>query len=168
MLKDDEFVGAIAIYPAGGPPVHQQADRAGHELCRAGGDRHREHAPAQRIAPAHRRSLGICCSSRPPHRRHPARDLELAGRASSRCLRHGWRARCPHLRGARCRHSVICIDRRQRSMLSAASGVPARLAPIFTGRRWPARPRQPWIRGSIACRRGSCRWSDLAERGGRS
>ena len=40
----------------GGPPVHRQADRAGAELRRAGGDRDREHAAAQRAAPAHRRS----------------------------------------------------------------------------------------------------------------
>ena len=31
-------------------PFHRQADRAGAELCRPGGDRHREHAAAQRIA----------------------------------------------------------------------------------------------------------------------
>ncbi len=39
--------------PAGGRPVHRQADRAGAELRRAGGYRHRERAAAQRIAPTH-------------------------------------------------------------------------------------------------------------------
>ena len=34
----------------GGPPVHRQADRAGGELRRPGGHRHREHAAAQRTA----------------------------------------------------------------------------------------------------------------------
>ena len=42
--------------PPGGPPVHRQADRAGHELRRPGRHRHRERPPAQRIARAHRRS----------------------------------------------------------------------------------------------------------------
>ena len=39
----------------GGSPIHRQTDRAGTELRRPGGDRHREHAAAQRIAAAHRR-----------------------------------------------------------------------------------------------------------------
>ena len=56
MLKDDELVGVDRHLPPGGPPVHRQADRAGAELRRAGGDRDREHAAAQRAAPAHRRS----------------------------------------------------------------------------------------------------------------
>ena len=42
--------------PPGGAAVHRQADRAGAELRRAGRHRHREHAAAQRAAPAHRRS----------------------------------------------------------------------------------------------------------------
>ena len=41
---------------AGGPPVHRQADRAGGELRRAGGDRDRERAPAQRGARSRRAS----------------------------------------------------------------------------------------------------------------
>ena len=40
--------------PPGGSAVHRQADRAGSELRRAGRHRHREHAAAQRTAPAHR------------------------------------------------------------------------------------------------------------------
>ena len=36
--------------------IHRQADRAGQEFRRAGRHRHREHAAAQRAAPAHRRS----------------------------------------------------------------------------------------------------------------
>ena len=43
--------------PSGGASIHRQADRAGAELRRAGRHRHREHAAAQRAAPAHRRSL---------------------------------------------------------------------------------------------------------------
>ena len=40
--------------------IHRQADRAGDELRRPGGDRHREHAAAQT------RSASNLCSSRPP------------------------------------------------------------------------------------------------------
>jgi len=36
--------------PARGSSLHRQADRVGQELRRAGGDRHREHAAAQRAA----------------------------------------------------------------------------------------------------------------------
>ncbi len=56
MMKDDELVGAHRHLPPGGASVHRQADRAGAELRRPGRHRHREHAAAQRIAPAHRRS----------------------------------------------------------------------------------------------------------------
>ena len=54
--------------PPGGAAVHRQADRAGAELRRPGGHRHREHAAAQRAAPAHRRS----------HRVAGAADRDLA------------------------------------------------------------------------------------------
>ena len=50
MLKEDELVGAIAIYRQEVRPVHRQADRAGSEFRRSGRHRHREHAPAQRAA----------------------------------------------------------------------------------------------------------------------
>jgi regulator of replication initiation timing len=39
--------------PAGGAPVHRQADRAGQELRESSCHRHRERAPAQRAASAH-------------------------------------------------------------------------------------------------------------------
>ena len=52
MLKGGELIGAFRIYRRG-PALHRQADRAGAELRRAGGDRHREHAAAQRAATAH-------------------------------------------------------------------------------------------------------------------
>ncbi len=48
--KDDELIGAIGILRQRGSAVHRQADRAGRELRRAGGHRHREHAAAQRAA----------------------------------------------------------------------------------------------------------------------
>ena len=78
-------------------PVHRQADRAGEELRRAGRDRHREHAAAQRTAPAHRRS----------HRVAGAADrdlggaeghLQLARRAGAGVRRHAGECH-PHLRG---------------------------------------------------------------------
>ena len=50
MLKDGNLVGAIVIYRAGGRHIFRQADRAGAELRRAGGHRHRERAAAQRAA----------------------------------------------------------------------------------------------------------------------
>ena len=89
--------------PPGGPPVHRQADRAGEELRRAGGHRHREHAAAQRAAPAHRRShrvagaadrdLARCCRS------SPARPANW-----SRCSRPCWRTR----RASAKRSSACC------------------------------------------------------------
>ena len=45
--------------PSGGAPIQRQANRVGAELRRAGRHRHREHAAAQRAAPAHRRSRRI-------------------------------------------------------------------------------------------------------------
>ena len=78
--------------PPGGAAVHRQADRAGAELRRPGRHRHREHAAAQRAAPAHRRShrvagaadrdLARCCRS------SPARPASW-----SRCSRPCWRTR---------------------------------------------------------------------------
>ena len=56
MLKEGELIGAIAIYRQEVAAFQREADRAAHELRRSGSHRHREHAPAQRAAPAHRRS----------------------------------------------------------------------------------------------------------------
>ena len=69
--------------PPGSPALHRQADRAGAELRRAGRDRHREHAAAQRTAPAHRDLRVAAAADR--HRRraqgHQPLDLRSAGRA---------------------------------------------------------------------------------------
>ena len=59
MRKDSESGRRLRHLPPGGAAVYRQADRAGDELRRSGRDRHREHATAQRIAPAHRRSHRI-------------------------------------------------------------------------------------------------------------
>ena len=52
-LKESELVGALRYLSAGGTAIHRQADRVDPELRRAGRNRHREHPPAQRAAPAH-------------------------------------------------------------------------------------------------------------------
>ena len=56
MLKDDELIGAIAIYRQEVRPFTDKQIELVTELRRAGRHRHREHAAAQRAAPAHRRS----------------------------------------------------------------------------------------------------------------
>ena len=56
MLKDDELIGAIAIYRQEVRPFTDKQIELVHELRRPGRHRHREHAAAQRTAPAHRRS----------------------------------------------------------------------------------------------------------------
>ena len=68
MLKDDELVGAIIIYRQEVRPFTDKQIELVHELRRPGGHRHREHAAAQRTAPAHRRS----------HRVAGAADRDLA------------------------------------------------------------------------------------------
>ena len=94
MLRDDEPIGVDQPCAHGAAAVHRQADRAGDELRRPGGDRHREHAAVQRGAPAHRRSRPNRCSSRPPpptcSRSSAARPFDLqtgarhAGRIAAR------------------------------------------------------------------------------------
>ena len=54
MLKDSEFIGAIAMYRQEVRPFTDKSDRIGQEFRRPGRHRHREHAAAQRITPAHR------------------------------------------------------------------------------------------------------------------
>ena len=56
--------------PPDSQAVHRKAGRAGHHICRPGGDRHRECPAAERPAGAHPRSAGIA--------RIPDRDQRCA------------------------------------------------------------------------------------------
>ena len=107
--------------PPGGAAVHRQADRTGAELRRPGRDRHREHAAAQRAAPAHRRSLRVAGAAdrdlRGAQGHRPARRANW-----SRCSRPCWRTRRAsarpssailyRLRGRAFRHVGACTTRR--------------------------------------------------------
>ena len=112
MLKDGDLVGAIAIYRAEVRPFARQTDRAGAELRRPGGNRHREHATAQRAAPAHRRSQRVSSTANRHRRRaesHQPLDLRPADRLrhAGRSRRHGCaRPTMPGCSKRRAGHSV--------------------------------------------------------------
>jgi len=72
MLKEDDLVGAIAIYHQEGPAVHRQADRAGQELRRPGRLRRQDQANRKRV-----RRLSPVRADRQPH----AGDLQAMARA---------------------------------------------------------------------------------------
>ena len=93
--------------PPGGAAVHRQADRAGAELRRPGRHRHREHAAAQRAAPAHRRSHRVAGAA-DRDLRGAEGHLQLAGRAGAGVPGHAGE-RDAHLRG-QVRHAVAAID----------------------------------------------------------
>ena len=69
-----------------GAAVHRQADRAGDDLRRPGGDRDRERAPVRRGAGAHARACRIAGAADGDHR-GARRHLTLAGRCSARARR---------------------------------------------------------------------------------
>ena len=81
MLKENELIGAITIYPSGSPAVYRQADRSGRQLRQAGGDRHREHPAAQGIARTHRRLERIAAAAN-RHRRRAQGDQPLGVRSA--------------------------------------------------------------------------------------
>ena len=144
MLTEGELIGVIAIYRQEVAPVHRQADRAGHELRRPGRDRHREHAAAQRAAPAHRRS----------HRGAGAADRDLRGAARSspvrpaswsRCSRPCWRMRRASARPS----SALCICTkamtvpRRRAAQRAAGAMPKLSAARARFEPQPGQPPRP-------------------------
>ncbi len=74
--------------PAGGWPVSRKADRAAEDLCRPGGDRHRERAAVHGAGgPEPRADRGPRAAD--GHGRDPAGDLQLADRPPARLGRHG-------------------------------------------------------------------------------
>ncbi len=104
----------------GGAPVHRQADRASHELRRAGRHRHREHAAAQRAAPAHRRSeRGAGATDR--HLGGAAGYLQLARRARTGVRRYARQCR----RGSARPSSACCFFAKARVSHCGARTIPA-------------------------------------------
>ena len=91
-VREGVPIGVIVTRTARGAAVHRQADRAGHDLRRPGGDRDRERAAVRRGAGAHARA----------DRGAGAADGDLGGAAGhlaarpaswSRCSRPCWRTR---------------------------------------------------------------------------
>ena len=94
MLREGVPIGVLALDAHGRAAVHRQADRAGHDLRRPGGDRDRECAAVRKRGSPHARTGevagGFADRAGPPgpdgearlawsaHRRHRARDQEPA------------------------------------------------------------------------------------------
>ena len=108
MLKENELIGAFAIYPPRGPSIHRQADRAGHELRQPGRHRHRERAAAERAAPAHRRAWPL--GRRAARARRSVAGGELDARPRDRARRPSSPRRCssPAPKPARSTCSTKC------------------------------------------------------------
>ena len=125
MLKEGELIGAIGIYRQEVRPVHRQADRAGDELRRAGGHRDREHAAAQRAAPAHRRSLRIAGAADRDQRGAEA-SSQARPASWSRCSRPCWRTRRASARPSSA--MLLPLRGRKRSGTSRCINAPPRYA----------------------------------------
>ena len=148
MLKEQELIGTFNIYRQEVRPFTEKQIELVQEFRRAGRHRHREHAAAQRAAPAHRRS----------HRGAGAADRDLGGAAGhlqfARRAGAGVRGhageRDAHLRG-QVRHSVPvamatlsargAMHNAPPALIEAcASRTAIRPAPDY--RPWPCRPDQ--------------------------
>ena len=144
--RTSELVGAIVHLPPGGATVHRQADRAGAELRRPGRHRHREHAAAQRTAPAHRRSERVA----------GAADRDLGGaeghhqfaRRTGAGVRGDAGERDPHLRG-QVRHACSATTASY-STASPCIGTPPELVE-FQRQRGPFQSAKPDTTCSAAC-----------------
>ena len=130
MLKDGEAIGVITIYRKEVHAFHRQADRTCEQFRQAGRHRHREHAAAQRAAPAHGRS----------DRGAGAADGDVGSAEESSLVRPASLSRCSSHAGERdpdlrrqVRHSVPvrrrCLSRRR------VHNVPQAL-PIFARNPW--------------------------------
>ena len=81
LLREGETIGVIVLIRLRGAPLHREADRAGHDLCRPGGDRDRERAAIRGGAAAHARAFRVAGAA-DGDVGSPARHLRLAGRLS--------------------------------------------------------------------------------------
>ena len=59
LLREGTTDRRVCACPPGGAAVHREADRAGHDLRRPGGDRHRERAAVRGGAAAHARTTEL-------------------------------------------------------------------------------------------------------------
>ena len=117
--------------PPGGAAVHRQADRAGAELRRPGGHRHRERAAAQRAAPAHRRSHRVAGAA-DGDVGGAAGHLKLARRAGAGVRRHAGECR----RASATPNLAISIAARRRRLHARRDAqYAARASPKHAARR---------------------------------
>ena len=123
--------------------VHRQADRAGHDLRRPGGHRHRERAAVRRGAGAHRRServAGAADRDRRGAQGHQPLDRSICSRCSTRWSRS--RRGCARPTSAlmfRCDGRALSTSRANYGFRRTIEDSSER-TPIAPGRRHAGRP----------------------------